>query len=145
MDAIKEGLKYIDNNAKQQEKFDKTEKLKNESKLNPPSLLPPRPLLLNSSANNDESYDVEDEEEEDEEVSILDYFLNAKVPSSTEPQNIPLDMKNNAITNSPMHIQPILPNDMKNESFKFAMLPMSLYNMVKVIFYSMMKAIVRNI
>lgn len=35
------------------------------------------------------------------------------------------------ITNSPMHIKPILPENTKNETVKFALLPMSLYNMVK--------------
>lgn len=80
----------------------------------------------------------ESEEDDEEEISILDFLLNGeKIFSSTtaNPLNTVTLPSNQAagvpFTNSPMHIQPILPDEVKNGSMKFAMLPMSLYNMVK--------------
>lgn len=95
--------------------------------------------LLESSTQSTSSFpylDNDDEEEEDDEdISILDYLLNGdKVLSSTTPQSIGFNVTGkplaNGATNSPMHIEPVLPAEIKNESVKFAMLPMSLYNMI---------------
>lgn len=98
---------------------------------------------LNSSTNqpplSNPSVESDDEEDDDEEISIFDFFLNGDKTLSTTTTESPMlvgfnitgQPLSNGVTNSPMHIEPILPAGMKNESIRFAMLPMSLYNMVK--------------
>lgn len=79
----------------------------------------------------------ESEEDDEEEISIIDFLLNGeKIFSSTTaiPLNtVTLASSNGGgpFTNSPMQIEPILPDEAKNGTMKFALLPMSLYNMVK--------------
>lgn len=73
----------------------------------------------------------------EEEISIIDFLLNGeKIFGSTtvnplDTVTLPSSNGGAPFTNSPMHIQPILPEEMKNGTMKFALLPMSLYNMVK--------------
>lgn len=117
-DAIKDSLNYVDGNKQTTEQ--QTD-------------IPNQTDLL---ASNIPSYNVSsDDVEDDEEISLLDFFLKGEsaFTSTTEPFvfNITGKPLLNGMTNSPMQIQPILPEDMKNESLKFSMLPMSLYNMVK--------------
>lgn len=79
----------------------------------------------------------ESEEDDEEEISIIDFLLNGEKIFSSITANpvhtVTLASSDGgvAFTNSPMHIQPILPDEVKNETMKFALLPMSLYNMVK--------------
>lgn len=119
LDAINDSLKYADGNEQSSEQ---------------PSFIPNKtaePVLKLPS------YNVSDEDDDDEEeISILDFFLkgeNAFISTTLKPftYNITGKPLLNGMTNSPMQIQPIFPDDMKNESLKFSMLPISLYNMVK--------------
>lgn len=119
-DAIKDSLNYVDGNKQSTEQ--QTD-------------IPNQTDLL---ASNIPSYNVSSddaEEEDDEEISLLDFFLKGEsaFTPTTEPFvfNITGKPLLNGMTNSPMQIQPILPDNMKNESLQFSMLPMSLYNMVK--------------
>lgn len=118
-DAIKDSLNYVEAN-----------------KESPQEIQTPQ---LDSSTQTSSSFpyvDNEDDDDEDEEeISIFDYFLNSdKTLSSTTPEPIGFNVTGkplaNGATNSPMHIEPVIPLEMKNESVKFAMLPMSLYNMI---------------
>lgn len=111
LDAIKDGLKYIDSNAS---------KLENAST--------EATTFQSTTSANIEAVDDDDDEEE---ISIFDFFLNGEKAFTPTTPKIDANPLHNGITNSPMHIQPVLPDNMKNESIKFAMLPMSLYNMVK--------------
>lgn len=116
MDAIKDSLNYVD---KDKHTTEEQTNVPNQTDL----LVPNIP-----------SYNVSDDED-DEEISLLDFFLKGEsaFTSTTEPFvfNITSKPLLNGMTNSPMQIQPILPDNMKNESLKFSMLPLSLYNMVK--------------
>lgn len=120
LDALRDGLSFIDNNSPH------IERIFNETN-----------STLNTNANNINNKTVAD----DDEFSLLDLFLSDEkifsVPgddpnhkktesmlSTTEPSS-PAKMPN-----SPMRIRPVLPDGMKNETIKFALLPMSLYNMV---------------
>lgn len=81
------------------------------------------------------------DEEDEEEISLLDFFLNGDTTPTT-PKLVTFNVTSrplaNGMTNSPMQIKPVFAGSAVNESFKFAMLPASLYNMVnddgKIIF-----------
>lgn len=96
-------------------------------------------LPTTAIAQEDESEEDESEEDDEEEISIIDFLLNGeKIFSSTtaNPLNTVINLSSSneeapSFTNSPMHIQPVLPDEMQNGTMKFALLPMSLYNMVK--------------
>lgn len=128
LDAIKDSLKYVDGN--------KQNAAKPTNVTNQTELFVPNIPTYNVS-DGDDIHDDEIEDEDDEEISLLDFFLkgeSAFTPSTTLKPfvfNITSKPLLNGLTNSPMQIQPILPDNMKNESLKFSMLPMSLYNMVK--------------
>lgn len=119
LDAIKDSLNYVDGNKQtaEQQTFAPNQTI--EPVLNLPS------------------YNVSDDDEDDEEeISILDFFLkgeSAFTSTTSKPFvfNVTSKPLLNGMTNSPMQIQPVLPENMKNESLTFSMLPMSLYNMVK--------------
>lgn len=122
LDAIKESLNYVDVTNKKNATEDQTHLL-DSSTQNASSF----PYLSNSDAD-------DEDEDDDEDISIFDYFLNGDKTSSTTTEsqigfNVTGKPLANGFTNSPMHIEPVIP-DMKNESVKFAMLPMSLYNMI---------------
>lgn len=78
------------------------------------------------------------DDDDEEEISIIDFLLNGEnIFSSTTAkplQTVTVAASNSgnaASTNSPMHIKTIIPDEVKNGKMKFALLPMSLYNMVK--------------
>lgn len=81
------------------------------------------------------------DEDDEEEISLLDFFLNGDATPTT-PKVVTFNVTGrplaNGMTNSPMQIKPVFAGSAVNESFKFAMLPASLYNMVnddgKIIF-----------
>lgn len=81
------------------------------------------------------------DEDDEEEISLLDFFLNGDTTPTT-PKVVTFNVTGrplaNGMTNSPMQIKPVFAGSVVNESFKFAMLPASLYNMVnddgKIIF-----------
>lgn len=141
LDAIKDSLSYVDGN--------KQSEVKQTNATNQTDLFVPNIPTYNVSVGDDggnandndgiDDVDVDDDDDEDdeEEISILDFFLKGEsaFTSSTTVKpfifNITSKPLLNGMTNSPMQIQPILPDGMKNESMKFSMLPMSLYNMVK--------------
>lgn len=131
LDAIKDSLNYIDGN----KQTTPTEQQTNgpdqtvQSIANLPS--------YNVSDDDNGSGDGDDaDDDEDEDISLLDFFLkgeSAFTPTTAKPFvfNVTGKPLLNGMTNSPMQIQPILPDNMTNDSIKFSMLPMSLYNMVK--------------
>lgn len=117
LDAIRDSLNYVD----------ASESGNAEPELNATVISPTQGLKLTT---------VQPANDDEEEISILDFFLNGDklFSSSTTPQSIPhTNAIHEGFTNSPMHIQPMFPDDVKtkNETVKFALLPMSLYNMVK--------------
>lgn len=129
LDAIKDGLNYVDENKRNTEK-----------QTNVPIQI--APIAANvSSYNVSENYGDDDDtddtdDDDDEEISLLDFFFkgeSAFTSTTLKPLlfNVTGKPLLNGMTNSPMQIQPILPENMKNESLKFSMLPISLYNMVK--------------
>lgn len=74
------------------------------------------------------------DDEDEEEISLLDFFLNGDTTSTTPKAftfNVTVRPLSNGMTNSPMQIKPVFAGSAVNESFQFAMLPASLYNMVK--------------
>lgn len=123
-DAIKDSLSYAEAEKKPTE---------NETHI-PNQIAQPLPNIPSYNVSDD---DEEDEDDDDESsISLLDFFLkgeSAFTSTTAKPFvfNITGKPLLNGMTNSPMQIQPILPDEMKNESMKFSMLPMSLYNMVK--------------
>lgn len=129
LDAIKDSLSYVDEN---KQNADKQTNVTNQTDLFVPNI--PTYNVSDGDDNNDNDDDTDDD---DEEISLLDFFLkgeSAFAPSTTLKPfvfNITSKPLLNGMTNSPMQIQPVLPDSMKNESLKFSMLPMSLYNMVK--------------
>lgn len=130
-DVINDSLKYSDvvDTSKQP-----PEKQTNISNQILQSVLSEKVPSYNTSG--DDDGDNNDEDDDEEEISLLDFFLkgdSALSPTTAKPFvfNITGKPLLNGMTNSPMQIQPILPDNMKNESLKFSMLPMSLYNMVK--------------
>lgn len=119
LDVLTDSLNYVDGN-----------KEKHPSVPNVPS--------YNVSDDDENTFGGDDDDDEDEEeISLLDYFLkgDSSFTSTTEKPPFVFNVTGkpllNGMTNSPMQIQPILPENMKNESIKFSMLPVSLYNMVK--------------
>lgn len=135
LDAIKDGLNYVDRN--KQNAVNKQTNVTNQTELFVPNI----PTYNVSEGEGDDinvdDADADGDDDDDEDISILDFFLkgeNAFTSSTTLRPfifNITSRPLLNGMTNSPMQIQPILPDNMKNESLKFSMLPMSLYNMVK--------------
>lgn len=105
----------------------------------PNQTMQPVTNLLNYNISNDTdegNNNDDDDDSDDEEISLLDYFFKAEnTYSSTTLKPLMFNVTGkpllNGMTNSPMQIQPILPDSMKNGSINFSMLPMSLYNMVK--------------
>lgn len=133
LDAIKDSLNYIDGN-KQSTKVQTN--VPNQTVQSIPNL--PSYNVSgdddNGSGGGDED---DDDDEEEEEISLLDFFLKGEsaFTSTTTSKPFVFNVTGkpllNGMTNSPMQIQAILPENMKNDSMKFSMLPMSLYNMVK--------------
>lgn len=126
LDAIKYSLNYVDGNKQNAEKQTNTPNQTDSTVLNSSSL---------NISYNDEN-DNDDGDEDEEEISILDFLLKGESAfTSSTPKPFVFNITGrpllNGMTNSPMQVQPILPDEMKNESLKFSMLPMSLYNMVK--------------
>lgn len=129
LDVINDSLKYAD-----------TSKQSAEKQANVPNqTYQPVPNLPNHNISADDD-DGENNgggyDDDEEEISLLDFFLkgdSALTTTTVKPFvfNITGKPLLNGMTNSPMQIQPVLPDNMKNESLKFSMLPMSLYNMVK--------------
>lgn len=109
LDVLRDGLSFIDNNGDRFEKF-----LNNTNSTAP---------IANNKTVDDEG-----------DFSLLDLLLgDDKLFSSPaeEAKLIPTtETAHPKITNSPMQIRPVLSESTKNESIKFALLPMSLYNMV---------------
>lgn len=124
LEAIKDSLNYVDENKRNSEKQTNV------------------PIQIASITANVSSYNAsdndgdDDDNDDDEEISLLDFFFKGESaftsttlkPLTFNVTGIPLP---NGMTNSPMQIQPILPENIKNESLQFSMLPISLYNMVK--------------
>lgn len=132
LDVINDSLKYIDPSKQSAEKQTNVPNQIHQPIQNLPSY-----NISNDGDDDDEADAADDEDDDDdEEISLLDFFLKGDTALlSTTPKPFVFNVTGkpllNGMTNSPMQIQPILPDDMKNESIKFSMLPMSLYNMVK--------------
>lgn len=109
LDALRDGLSFIDHHG------DRFEKLLNNTNST-------APVPSNKTA------------EDDGDFNLLDLLLgDKKLFSSAADETKPIPVTESSrpkITNSPMKIKPVLPEGMQNESIKFALLPMSLYNMV---------------
>lgn len=130
LDAIKE-LSYGDGN--KQNSAVKQTNVTNQTDVFVPNI---PTYNVSDGDGSDDADDADDDDDDDEEISILDFFLkgeSAFTSTTMKPFvfNVTSKPLLNGMTNSPMQIQPILPDGMKNESLKFSMLPMSLYNMVK--------------
>lgn len=93
--------------------------------------------VLNSSRNGTLNIGDEDNDEEEEEADIgEENGQNGDEGDEDDDHDLPVlgadeEEERITMTNSPMHIKPILPENMENQKIKFALLPMSLYNMVK--------------
>lgn len=114
LDALREGLDYIETN-----KGVETTSLGSDVPIDTTA----EAEIITTEDNNDN--------DDDEEVSILDFLLNGEKALISSKTNATTTKPVELLTNSPMHIRPILPETEKNETIKFAMLPMSLYNMIK--------------
>lgn len=108
LDALRDGLNYIDKNGNHFEKI-----------LNGTNTT----VVAEGNKTTDE-----------EEFSLFDLLLGGEEifssPSAGDNLGPTTDISRPYITNSPMMIKPVLPEGVRNESIKFALLPMSLYNMV---------------
>lgn len=117
LDALREGLDYIEIN-------------KDDLPSSPGTDAP-----LGTTAESASQPTEGDDDDDDEEVSILDFLLNGEKALVSSKKNSTYNATDarpvEAFTNSPMQIRPLLPETAKNETIKFAMLPMSLYNMIK--------------
>ncbi|XP_055301496.1 uncharacterized protein LOC129568021 isoform X2 [Sitodiplosis mosellana] len=128
LDVIKDSLNYVDGNKQTAEQQTNVPNQIVQSIANLPS--------YNVSDGDDGNGGGDDDDDDDEEISLLDFFLKGEsefTSTTTKPFvfNVTGKPLLNGMTNSPMQIQPILPDNMKNDSIRFSMLPMSLYNMVK--------------
>lgn len=136
LDAIKDSLNYVDGNKQSTEVQTNVPNQTVQSIPNLPSYNISGNDGSGSGGSGDDGDADEDDDDEEDDISLLDFFLKGESAfTSTTPKPFVFNVTGkpllNGMTNSPMQIQPILPDNMTNDSIKFSMLPMSLYNMVK--------------
>lgn len=130
LDALRDGLNYIDENG--------GHIAKNRNKSDASTVGVPTPLTTYTTTPESNKAPVGD----DEEFSLLDLILGDEKLFTSPGEDSNLTAEGSWAptaaasptaappTNSLMRIRPVMPEHMKNESVKFALLPMSLYNMV---------------